>query len=304
MTPRVAIIMNPAAGRGRARHVISRVHASAARDDYCFETTQSAGDERRAVRAVLERGCTTIVAVGGDGTWSKIASAMVESGADCRLALLAAGTGNDFAKSVGAPARDIDATLQLAREGPDIWIDVLRVGNDHCVNVAGFGFDAQVLASIRPVPFLGGDALYIYSAVRELFSYRGVEIDTGDGFRNHLILAACNGRHFGGQFNIAPGARLDDGFMDLIAIGDASPLQRMGLFASVIAGKHTARPDVTERRVTDLTLRFRSPPTYEIDGELRRGSALEIPLKVLPRALRVVTVADKTQRHSILNSKS
>ena len=283
--------MNPAAGRGRAERVISRVHASAAKDDYCFETTTSPGDERRAVLAVLGRGCTTIVAVGGDGTWSKVASAIVESGSDCRLALLAAGTGNDFAKSIGAPARDIDATLHLAREGPEIRIDVLRVGDDHCLNVAGFGFDAQVLASIRPVPFLSGDALYIYSAVRELFSYRGVEIDIGDGFRNHLILAACNGRHFGGQFNIAPGARLDDGLIDLIAIGDASPLQRMGLFASVIAGKHTARPDVTERRVPAITLRFRSSPVYEIDGELRRGSASEISLAVLPRVLRVVTRA-------------
>jgi diacylglycerol kinase (ATP) len=291
VSPRVAIIMNPAAGRGHARRVISRVHAGTEKDDYCFETTRSAGDERRAVRAVLDRGCTTIVALGGDGTWSKVASAIVESAADCRLALLAAGTGNDFAKSVGAPAHDIDATLELARAGPDVLIDVLRVGDDHCLNVAGFGFDAQVLASVRPMPFLSGDALYIYSAVRELFSYRGVEIDAGDGFRNHLILAACNGRHFGGQFNIAPGARPNDGLMNLVAIGDASPLQRMALFASVIAGKHTTRPDVTERRVAEMTLRFRSAPVYEIDGELRRATTLEIPLEILPRVLRLVTAA-------------
>lgn len=289
MTPRVAIIMNPAAGRGRAERVISRVLARAAKDDYCLETTASAGDERRAVLAALRRGCTTLVAVGGDGTWSKVASAIVESGADCRLALLAAGTGNDFAKSVGAPARDIETTLRLAREGPDMQIDVLRVGPDHCVNVAGFGFDAQVLAGIRPVPFLSGDALYIYSAVRQLFSYRGVEIDTGDGFHNHLIFAACNGRHFGGQFRIAPNARLDDGLMDIIAIHDASPIQRMGLFAAAMAGKHTARPDVTERRVAEATLRFRSPPVYEIDGELRRAPTSEIMIAVLPKALRVVT---------------
>ena len=283
--------MNPVAGRGRAQRVISRVRASAAKDDYCFETTRSAGDERRAVRAVLERGCSTIVALGGDGTWSNVASAIVESAAECRLALLAAGTGNDFAKSVGAPAHDIDATLRLARDGPDARIDMLRVGDEHCLNVAGFGFDAQVLATIRPVPFLTGDALYAYTAVRELFNYRGVEIDSGDGFRNHLIFAACNGRHFGGQFNIAPDARLDDGLMDLIAIDDASPIQRIGLFSSVMAGRHTARSDVTERRVSGITLRFRAPPVYDIDGELRRASASEIPLSVLPRALRVVTAA-------------
>ena len=168
-------------------------------------------------------------------------------------------------------------------------IDVLRVGADYCVNVAGFGFDAQVLDSIRPTAFLNGDALYIYSAIRELFSYGGVEIDTGEGFRNHLIFAACNGRHFGGQFRIAPNARLEDGLMDIIAVHDASPLQRMGLFASVIAGKHTTRSDVSERRVSEATLRFRSPPVYEIDGEVRRATSAEIEISVLPKALRVVT---------------
>lgn len=282
--------MNPAAGRGRALRVISRV-LSSAKDDYFLQATTHSGDERRVVLEALGRGCTTLVAVGGDGTWSKVAATLVEARSDCRLALIAAGTGNDFAKSVGAPARDIDETLRLAREGPDVLIDVLRIGDECCVNVAGFGFDAQVLASIRPTPFLRGDALYIYSALRELFFYRGLEIDAGDGFRNHLIFAACNGRHFGGQFNIAPNARLDDGLMDIIAIHDASPLQRIALFASVIGGKHTSRPDVSERRVAETTLRFRTPPVYEIDGELRRAATPELRLVVLPKVLRVVTAA-------------
>jgi diacylglycerol kinase (ATP) len=294
---RVAILTNPAAGRGRAREVIARVLASTGGDEYFLQATTHPGDERRAVLAALDRGCSTLVAVGGDGTWSKVAAAMVEAKCDCRLALVAAGTGNDFAKSVGAPARDIEQTLRLAREGPDILIDVLRVGEDICVNVAGFGFDAHVLASIRPVPLLSGDALYLYSAARELFLYRGLQIDAGDGPRNHLILAACNGRHFGGQFNIAPNARLDDGLMDIIAIHDASPLQRMALFASVIAGTHTTRSGVTEHRVAETVLRFPTAPIYEIDGELRRASKTELTLSIEPRALRVVTAAADRAAH-------
>ena len=287
MSERIAIIANPTAGRGRGAAVTARV-VQAAGDDCPLFITTYAGDEARCVADALRDGATTIFAVGGDGTWSKVAHAIIEAKADCALALIAAGTGNDFAKGVGAPASDIAATLAQARAGRHRAIDVLRIGAHSCVNVAGFGFDAHVLASIRPVPLLRGDAVYIFTALRELFAYRGLEIDTGDGFRNHLILAVCNGPRFGGQFHIAPAARMDDGIANVIAINDVPPLARLGLFASVIAGKHESRGDVTQRSVASMTLRFRTPPVYDIDGELHRGSSTELAVTVQPRALRVV----------------
>ena len=290
MSERIAIVANPAAGRGRGTRVTARVIGAVGSDCPIYVSSHT-GDESRCVAAALSEGATTIIAVGGDGTWSRIGAALVERSADCRLALVAAGTGNDFAKSVGASSGDVEATVLAAREGPDIAVDVLRIGEHYCINVAGFGFDAHVLANVRPVPLLTGDALYIYSALRELFAFRGIEIDTGSGFRNHLILAVCNGARFGGQFHIAPNARLDDGEANVIAIRDASPLARISLFSSVIAGKHLHRPDVAESRVDHAVLRFREPPVFEIDGELHRASSSELSISVQPRALRVVTTS-------------
>ena len=293
MSERIAIIANPAAGRGRGARVTARV-VDAAGSACPIYVTNHTGDEAGCVAAALGEGATTIIAVGGDGTWSKVGAALVERSADCRLALVAAGTGNDFAKSAGAPSNDIEATILAAREGPDIAVDVVRIAEHYCINVAGFGFDAHVLANVRPMPLLSGDALYIYSALRELFAFRGIEIDTGSGFRNHLILAVCNGARFGGQFHIAPRARLDDGEANLIAIHDASPFARIGLFSSVIAGNHLQRPDVAESRISSAVLRFREPPVFEIDGELKRAESTELSIRVQPRALRVVTTQPRS----------
>lgn len=284
----IAIVANPAAGRGRAADITAKVVEAAGPDCPLFVTRHS-GDEGRCVAAALQSGAGAIIAVGGDGTWSKVAGALLAQQSDCRLAVIAAGTGNDFAKSAGAPSTDIERTVRLARDDVHITVDVLRIADDYCINVAGFGFDAHVLASIRPVPLLSGDALYIYSALRELFFFKGLEIDAGNGFRNHLILAVCNGARFGGQFHIAPRARLDDGLATIVAIHDASPLARLGLFASVIGGSHTSRGDVTEITVRSATLKFRAPPIYEIDGELRQARESEIALRVIPGALRVIT---------------
>jgi diacylglycerol kinase (ATP) len=287
---KLAIVSNPAAGRGRGASVTGRVLQATGEDCPIFVTSHS-GDETRAVRDALAGGADTIVAVGGDGTWSKVANAILETDADCRLAVVAAGTGNDFAKGIGAPAHDIPATIALTRAGRHVAIDVIRVADDYCINVAGFGFDAHVLASIRPMTLLRGDAVYVYTALRELFTYRGVDVDTGNGFLNHLILAVCNGPRFGGQFHIAPAARMDDGLANVIAIHDVPPRSRLGLFASVIKGKHESRFDVSQRTMASMCLKFREPPVYEIDGELRRAMSDEIDVCIQPRALRVVTTS-------------
>jgi len=113
--PDVCVIVNPAAGRGRGRKVerdVRRAFAAVGVSD--IRLTRSAGDETLLARRAVDDGVGTIVAVGGDGTWGNVANAIMASGARVRLALGAAGTGNDFAKTVGAPATDFDATARLA----------------------------------------------------------------------------------------------------------------------------------------------------------------------------------------------
>ncbi len=294
MGERVCVIVNPASGRGRGARALPGVRAAfAAVGVTDIRLTEAREDERAVARRALDEGCTTLVAVGGDGTWSNVANAILESRADCRLALVAAGTGNDFAKTAGAPATDVALTARLAVAGPDAKVDVGRIEDRHFLNIAGFGFDIAVLEDISRIPFLRGDALYIFSALRQLGGYGGVDIDVSSAARHrgrirHLMLIVANAKHFGGAFHIAPDASLTDGRLDAVALHDTSLFGRLGLFASAIRGTHVSRPGVHVEQAASFTLRFPEPPAYETDGEYRRAVRAELEVACVPGALRVV----------------
>ncbi|HYV98267.1 MAG TPA: diacylglycerol kinase family protein [Gemmatimonadaceae bacterium] len=292
MAERVTVIVNPAAGRGRgakalpairtafAKHGINDVRTSASRED----------EGTLAARAVSE-GATTIVAAGGDGTWSNVANAILTAGAGsrCRLAMIAAGTGNDFAKTTGSPSKDIPLTAQLAADGPDTRVDVGKIEQHFFLNIAGFGFDIAVLEDIGNIPWLKGDAVYIYSALRQIIGYGGVDIDVGTrGPKRHLMLIIANAKNFGGSFRIAPQASLTDGKLDAISIHDASAFGRLRLFGAAAKGTHIGQPEVTAEQATRFSLKFGSVPAYETDGEYRRASSAALEVTCIPQALRVV----------------
>ncbi len=294
MPRNVCVIVNPAAGRGRGRRLLAAVRSAfAAVGVTDVWTTAMPGDDRVLAERAIHEGHGTLVAVGGDGTWSNVGNAILATGADCRLALLAAGTGNDFAKTVGAPAHDIVATARLAVDGPDARVDVGRVDGKHFLNVTGFGFDTAVLEDVARIRWLRGDALYLYSALRQLIGYRGLQIDVSSsrarrGATTHLMLVVANARNFGGTFRIAPQACLTDGRLDAISIHNAPAWRRVLLFAAAARGTHIALPEVVAEQAPCFTLRFQSPPAYEIDGEYHRASSDELQVTCVPGALRVV----------------
>jgi diacylglycerol kinase (ATP) len=297
MTRGVCVIVNPASGKGRgarAEAEIRRAFAAVGVTD--IRTTSAKGDERTVALRAIEEGAHTIVAVGGDGTWGNVANAIINSGADVRLALGAAGTGNDFAKTVGAPARDFDATARLVADGADTRVDVGCIEGKYFLNVTGFGFDIAVIEDVETITWLKGDMVYMYSAFRQLFGYKGITIDVASaaGSRSalhHLMLIIANGKNFGGSFRIAPDASITDGQLDAVSIQVAPPLRRMKLFGAATKGTHVTLPEVRTEQSPCFTLSFPAPPAYETDGEYNRASSATLEVRCVPRALRVVTPA-------------
>ena len=257
-------------------------------------TTTAPDDEARQVRAAVDDGIETIAVLGGDGTWSKAAAELARLGAPARMAFLAAGTGNDFVKNLDEPSADAEAMARLVSgEGAERRLDMAAVDDQWFLNVAGFAFDVAVLQRTERMPWLAGSALYAAAALRELFAYRGLDalVDGGPRHR-YLLLAFANGAHFGGAFHVAPGARVDDGMLDAIAVPDVGRAGRPGLLARAARGTHVRHPRVVSRRAPAFTLQFDEPPVYEADGELRRAASADVRVEVRPGALRVVARRD------------
>lgn len=299
--PSLVVIANPAAGRGRGARLIPLVaRALASRSptvSYVLHRTTYAGEETALAREAAESGTATILALGGDGTWGNVARGIIASGQSPRLALLAAGTGNDLAYASGLPAHDLDATLAIALGVGARAIDVGEADGVYFVNCAGFGFDAEVLHATQSVRWLRGHAVYLVTAARKLFGYRGFRADvlyddeaqTGapDASRHHLEVVVSNGPRFGGGFVIAPGARIDDGAFDVIRIQDGSPWRRALIFASAIRGSHLGAPEVARRLARAITLVFDAPPWFEADGEIHQARGVTVHIRCLPLALRL-----------------
>lgn len=250
----------------------------------------------------MASGADVVAVLGGDGTWGNAAGAIVraagakEAGASDAgssrpptVMLLAAGTGNDFAKSLDAPAADFDAMVRRAAAGRVRAVDVGVMDDRPFLNCAGIGFDAVVcerMLARRQVP---GRAVYIVTAVQELLSFPGIVVSLDGGPRqNQLMVTFSNGRWFGGSFRIAPTASIGDGLLDVVAIDSATALRRAVLFGKAFAGRHIAAPEVRHWQASTVTLTFDQPPFYEADGELERARGTEVVVSVLPGALRVV----------------
>ena len=313
---RTFVIFNPASGHGRgARRIpLYRGLLDAHLDSYRWAATTAPGEEAALADKAIADGVKLLVAVGGDGTWSQVADRVVASGrTDVVLGLLASGTGNDFARSLGLSYGSPEQAVAALAAGRTRRIDVGRVVSAwrpaprpevdpavpwreaprHFLNLVGFGFDIAVIDATLRARFLRGAVLYKVTALQQLFMFKspGLRLSGGAGWSaegRHLMLTISNGRIFGGGFPIAPDADLEDGRLDACAIADSSPLGRARLFSLAEKGRHGQLKGVSLRQDRDFAVRFDAPVRYEVDGDVHQSRAREVRVDAVPSALSVV----------------
>ncbi len=294
----VFVVFNPRSGKGRGERLVAPVLEAfrAAGIDLDYARTNRAGDEAALTESALDRGFRRIVAVGGDGTWSNVGNAIVRSGIPAKLGLVSGGTGCDLAKSLGIPPTDLASCARIVANGSSRHIDVGRIEDRYFLNVTGFGFDIAVIEDSWTVRYLGGDLLYLYCALRQIYAFPGFELEIevdgrALGRRELLMLVFANGRMFGGGFKIAPGADLTDGRFSMMAFHNMRLGRRLALMARLLRGTHESAPEVESLSGRCFRLRFEAPPAYEIDGEWIRARSPELTIESLPGSLEVLVSA-------------
>lgn len=296
------IIINPAAGAGGAGRDWSHLAATVRTHFGAFACafTQGPSDAARIAEEEARRGRRLLIAFGGDGTISEVASGILHSGTPTELGVLPHGTGADFLRTLGIPRRLADAA-RLLRNGACRQIDVGRItytgldgGMDsrYFVNSASFGMSGEVAERAnRSSKRWGGRLSFATATLRTALSYEHPEVSltlNGNGPRRIRItsVSVCNGRYFGGGMKIAPEASLVDGRLDVILIEKLSLLEVIARSPRLYSGTHLALPQVHHwlaRRVVA------SPPEpgarilLEVDGETpgRLPAEFEVCLKAL-----------------------
>ncbi len=295
----IAIVINPvsggraSAGRGRARAELAAamLEEAGARGEICV--TERAGHAYELARAALTHGATRVVAWGGDGTVNEVGRALLFS--PCALGIVPAGSGNGLALALGTPRRPADA-LRHAIGAATARIDVGEIAGHVFLNIAGLGFDAHVAHAFGRHGGARGFQRYARVVSREIFGYAPstyrVQIEGETTEHRAFLLSIANGPQWGNGARIAPGARLDDGLLDIVVAEVPSALAAVLQIPRLFTGTIDKAAGVFTRRAPSLTIAVEGPCCLHVDGEPVTCDTREMRVRIYPAALRVCVSPD------------
>jgi diacylglycerol kinase (ATP) len=293
------LILNPHAGGGRAEARARAMTEGLDRAEHEFQTALTEGPGHATVLARENAAAfDTIVAAGGDGTVNEVATGLYGAGEPRpALGILPFGTGNDVAHTLGL--RDWETAARALLDGGEEWLDVAEVtlqregSSRTSVSLlwVGIGFPAEViLKTTERVKRTLGKHSYLYSTIRCALSHRcpTMRITTDGQTREgkYAMCAVANIAWTGGHtMHIAPGARHDDGRLDLVLLREATALRLLSKLSCLGKGTHIHLPDVEFFPGHDVRVESSPPCGVNIDGEYAGSTPVHV--RVRPGALHV-----------------
>lgn len=302
-----AIILNPAAGNGRAGRewpgLARRLRAAGI--DFRQLVTCGPGDATLLARLAVDEGAARLIVVGGDGTINEAVNGIreaVAAGVDEApvVALIPLGTGSDLARGLGLP--NDTAAIETLRHGSVRAIDLGTVtfrdadGQEATrlfANVADFGLGPVTSQLIAQGSKRLGPAAYLYGALSAIAGYAPTAIRiTVDGTTLYDgpsgMAVVANGTYFGGGMHVAPRARLDDSLFDVLVLGSTN---RRALVSSILPrvyrGAHLGHPAIAHTVGRTVTIDAAKPFPLELDGEIVGTTPAQFTL--LPGTLRLLS---------------
>ena len=310
------VIVNPKSAGGSTRNNWSAIASDlrAHFGPYKVAFTKGPGDGVDLAKAAAEAGREFIIACGGDGTINEVANGILESGRDVEFGVLPSGTGGDFRRSIGMPQSSREAAKAL-RDGKPRWADVGRVTfqshdgetvSRYFLNVSSFGLAASIIERVKsntaldwlPLGGVRGRASFALSTLQEVVGLGAVTVRVRiDGGDEHLLntvnFCIANARYFGGGMMIAPDAKLNDGQLDVVNIGDIKTAKILLNAYTLYAGSHLDLKEVRSSLASRVEVRAADPSMdihLETDGEL--PGRLPAVYESVPSAIRIRTPAD------------
>ena len=288
---RVALVVNPAAGGGRARRLLPAVEQAlrGAGHDLLVSGTRSLEHVDELVGAALADD-RVVAAMGGDGVVGRAAGAVSAGGG--LLAVLPGGRGNDFARAVGID-RDPVAACALLSGGVERAIDLGDVDGTAFLGIASIGFDSAVQerALVTRLPL--GRAVYLSAALVTVAGWRHARFSgavDGAPFALHgWSVAVANSGVYGGGMRLAPDASVEDGRLDVVTTSATSRARFLRALPRVFRGTHVREASVAVRPARVVALAADRPFRVFADGD--PVGALPCTVSVRPGALRVLLPA-------------
>lgn len=291
--PRAVVLLN-ARSRSGARPPLGRLLDAFSAAGWQVEARAgtSAGWTTWAAREAVLDGVDAVFGGGGDGMLAAILPALM--GTPVALGVVPLGTGNVWARELGLPLLT-EAAIAAQLADPPRPVDVGWANGERPFLVAASaGFDASIVRAVEAGGKGLGQLAYPLAGLGLAPAARGtvcrVEVDDEPALEMSLLAAiAMNGRLYGGMVPLAHGARVDDGYLDIVLFIGRVPLDLAAQTARVLTGQHLSDPSIAIRRVQRVRIEsLEQPLPTQCDGDLLGTTPLQI--EVLPGAVLALGV--------------
>ena len=288
-------VVNKLSGKNRGENNLNIItsYCNSRGINYSVYETNARGHAMKLTEMLCDSGADNVIAIGGDGTFHEVVNG-VKDFEKIKIGFIPSGRGNDFARAAALPLKPIEAFEDIL-SGQTKRIDYIDVGKRRCLNIGGTGMDVDVL---KAVANKRNAFTYYTSLLRCLLKFEPYHVviraKTTEGeielVKDCIMVGICNGTDFGGGMHIAPGARTDDGVLDLMI---AEKLSRglFGILSKFTKGKHDKLPEITHYNVTELDVDGGGCP-IELDGEIYD----DIPLRCKVVHNGLITFKTKAER--------
>lgn len=292
---RIKLIINPSSGRQTIETKVDYLcklllddgytvgkYYTEKRDDAVNETIKTCGSGQ----------WDTIIACGGDGTVSEVATGIAKSTNKLPVAILQSGTVNDFANYMNIPNK-IPDFFQMIKNRHIVEIDLGKINNKYFVNVAAGGLltDVGFQVPIEAKALLGRMAYY-FEGLRALISegiepiHVSFESEEYTEEEDVLLFVVSNSTSIGGFKKLAPDADVLDGLLDVLIIKNSDIPELANIFFNVLKGDHINHPNVIYFKTKNILIKAKKNITIDVDGEA--GGRLPANFKVIPHGMKII----------------
>jgi diacylglycerol kinase (ATP) len=290
----ISLVVNPAAGRGRALELLPHVTGTLRNGgaDLRVLLSRDFAEAQSMTRQAMQDGAEVLAVMGGDGMMhlgvNTVAAAHMSGHNLTTLGLIPAGTGNDLCRGIGLDPRDAVAAAAVIATGHSRFIDLARVGETYVGTVLATGFDAHVNRRAYQLRWPRGSTRYALATMAELrvFSplrYR-LSLDGAVRELQAMLVAIGNTSSYGGGIRICPKADPYDGLLDVTIIHPVGRLKLLRLFPQMYSGRFARDRCVEQLRVREATVEGSGLVGFG-DGEMIAAAPLTV--SCVPRALPV-----------------
>ncbi len=300
-------IINPTANRGRSKAIWNQIKPTLLGQGLCIREmfTEKPFHAQKLTSEGLYDGNDIVFAIGGDGTINEVVNGFFSNdkpiNENALLGVVRTGSCSDFAKTLQDESKKLNSeTIVYNKDVNAVDVACVTYQNDdgnelrrYFINVADVGIGATTVEKVeKTYKKFGGKLGFFLGTLATVARYKNkhfeVLLDNQIHSDKYSAIIMANGKYFGGGMKVAPNAKLDNGLLNVITVGDLGKAEFIFNMLKVYSGKHLYHPNVKSYEAKNI--RISAPDNFfvETDGEYFQGKTVEF--SVLPKGIRVVLI--------------